>query len=511
MGERRSHLNERGVLQYGWTSLHGLSVWVTTHSYSQYCQTLQLLGMQPRDSPLAVPVEVVRKAISRLNGHAQRDLFRVIQVFNHECAHYRTLCGTSAGAVTYALAAQRMQALRQSVSTIVRQRFQRNTVERFLPLDGIAIDSPVPRPAFTAQQTGAATARHDSDKALTFWISPIHSVASNDSGRRQFWTELPKAMQHVFSRNEMDCGEIEPQGDIDAESGLAFGHLVEAQARLFDFALLTVIANRKVRTALLEELCAHPDYVSAWEYTHQCCRQATFMDLALCLDLALMPPILRPTRGTSRPLKWHDIHPVLRFERAVKALPSLPRIGTSFTTDYTDVAKLICGTTEWPLPWAVLADVGERNATTRTRTDAAQRYMRNRLREAASLRSEDRSFFAWPWTGGNLACLGTLAPPMQFWRDGLTWGVRLPLAEAYGLMKVAFADAITADCMTARAPRAFFALWRRMSHGLAAEFSRRADKGIFNETVDKEFSCLPDRVCEEMFGIPLGRLVKCWA
>jgi hypothetical protein len=511
MGNRGYYLNERGVLQYGWTSLHGLSVWITTHSYSQYCQTIEQLGMTLGESPLVVPIDTIRKAMSRPTYPAQRDQFRILQVFNHECSHFRALCGTSAGALTYALASRRMLAIRQTVCTLVRHRLQNGALKGFLPLGPLAVEDPLQRGTLGARSPHVTVAPRDAAKALSFWLSAGRRDPADASVTPVFLSACSDATRHFFNSTEFGPAALQGPNNTVANSGLTLGNLVEAQARLFDFALSTAMASPPFRASLLEELCAHPDYVAAWEYLHRGCHDATFMDLAFCLDLALMPPIFVQSRMKPKTVKWPDIHPVLRFERIVKELPSLPRITTDFRNSYMDSATRICEAVGWPLPWEVFADHDKEQDIAPGPTDAAQRYMRNRVKEAATLRTTDRSFLAWPWAGENLAGLGGLNPPLQFWKDGLTWGVRLPLMEGYGLMKVALADALSTDCVTARSPRTFLALWRRMSDGLAAELTRRADQGMIGEVVDEGFSSLPDKVCEELFGVSLSYLRRCWA
>ena len=377
---------EKSVIRHGWTCLQSLSVWNTRYSYDEYHRLIELLGYTATGRPLAIDVKAIRNMIAQSSEKETIEFFRLLQVFNHECSHYRTLCSTTAGFLTYALASRRASILRNMVSGTIRKILKEKELSQFIPLSNCLTMPDHFQSGLVPEVKHIYQSYHESETSLKLWTGYVPHGYENAETIQKFLSDLSLIEKKwTGSPCERKIDIAEDNGE--PESRIKLADIVESHARLFDFfQLCGVVEDREIRERLSRQLCKGPEYTSAWQYLHRYCPDATFMDLAVALDLALMTPvftILSPS--VSKPPAWHDVHPALRFERIAKLLPSLPRISGEIELKgkYAELVTHICRTFQWPTPMEISANIVSVSALSVKSSDVLQAHVVSTFQESA--------------------------------------------------------------------------------------------------------------------------------
>jgi len=468
--------NERAVCRQGWTSIRCLSVWIDNYTYGEYEKLSDSLGTETNGQQVTIPQERFSAFFSHQDTDQALHLFRTFQVHAHESGHYRNMCGTTAGMVTYLLASHRMAIQRTKVSHIITGLTSRQRANGFIPLWRI----PKRQHGFPPDVVSALNQLQQDDLLL---ILPLQLWTERIKGQGLTSGDLSNFLASLAAVCNANTGEREELPLIDSKaspavstSGLGLSALIEAHARIYDyFQLIGMIQHSKLKSQLLAEMNAIPEYVAAWLYLQRLCPQATLLDMAIALDIALMPPLLctYPT-GMGRPISWWDIHPVLRYERIVAAFRDRPGMVQleNFVESYSIIAESICTKYGWPFPWAMEASIPRQPQRGQDIAQTHRTHIFSRFALSSHVRANMPFFFAWPWSDHGKRFRAEFSPPLQFWQDGLVWGYPVSVHDSHNMIRAIVVDAAVEDAMLRSGMVQSRIVRSRVLDGVQAEIER---------------------------------------
>lgn len=472
----------RRIRQLGAVHLRDLSLWIHDFTYDQFREVIPKFSSDEQYPGVAVGhLNIDTPFLEGVEPTRLEATFRKVQIYKHELNHYRILCGTSAGIVTFLLSGTHMRQTQDLVSKVLSHLPNEILKNGFMPIMQL-------RARYACSHNEVYSIGSMINQSLVLQSHPVSYWLQTGAEKiprldfQKFYS--PQAVQ-VFMDNlrsleefyfkslppkiELKIGKVEPPSKV-----ITISQLLEAHARASDILFLCFCfpeSKRRTRDDIGRSMYSK-NYALAHAYMLEELGVTDATCVAFVIDLALMTPILSICSPTvNRPLEWADVHPSYRFLKIIQCMKDLPKIQQSFDAQpYLELCDKVCAVLDWPTPKQMAQAVVENLEVNTTRLGSLLGNAMAKSRHAAVARTIDPAFFACDVLSNPVTSSFYqlhLTPSIQFWADGVIFGPEADFWECLRILSIMVSDCIAEDCLENNKLGNSLALWEKIKKGFS--------------------------------------------